>query len=145
LLIAQFSLHFGIKNARIRHVMSVSSAGATKSKPSACLKMRKQQPNSTPPSPRAVRGEEAGKPGLRSHDSRGMSPPSESRIPLLQRNHEDILIGVALLVVTLAAYWSVYRLGFLNYDDAEYVTDNVRVQMGLTRGNVAWGCRTFFF
>src|SRR2546421_725025 len=57
----------------------------------------------------------------------------------------DLLICLALLVLTVAVYWPVGRFDFINYDDAEYVAENARVQMGLTAGNVGWAFRTFFF
>ena len=57
----------------------------------------------------------------------------------------DLLIVLALLGLTLAAYWPVWRFDFINYDDAEYVSENLRVQAGLTLPNVAWAFRTTFF
>jgi hypothetical protein len=60
-------------------------------------------------------------------------------------NRADILICLALLVLTAAVYWPVGRFDFINYDDAEYVSENVRVQMGLTLQNVGWAFQTFFY
>src|SRR5207248_11807113 len=57
----------------------------------------------------------------------------------------DLLIGLALLALIVAVYWPVCRFEFVNYGDSEYITDNLRVQAGLTAENVIWAFRTFFF
>lgn len=49
-----------------------------------------------------------------------------------------ILLGLALLVITLAVYWQVGNHEFLNYDDNDYVTENSHVAAGLTGPSVAW-------
>ena len=48
--------------------------------------------------------------------------------------------GVSLLLAlaTLAVFWSVTRLGFVNYDDPTYVYENVHLQSGLTWENLRW-------
>jgi tetratricopeptide (TPR) repeat protein len=48
------------------------------------------------------------------------------------------LLAAVLVLVTLALYWPATRCDFVNYDDPDYVTENVRVQMGLTLGNMGW-------
>lgn len=50
-----------------------------------------------------------------------------------------------MLAGIVAIYWPVYHFDFLNYDDAEYVWDNLRVHAGLTGENIAWAFRTTFF
>src|SRR5438093_4793029 len=55
---------------------------------------------------------------------------------------QGILIGLALLALGLAVYWPSYQLDFINYDDPEYVSENLRVQAGLTADNVAWAFRS---
>ncbi len=57
----------------------------------------------------------------------------------------DLFIGLGLLATIVAIYWPVARFEFINYDDAEYVSENLRVQAGLTAENVAWAFRTTFF
>lgn len=47
-------------------------------------------------------------------------------------------VGLALLLVTFAAYAQVLTYSFLNYDDNLYVTENRQVQQGLTLENVRW-------
>jgi len=65
--------------------------------------------------------------------------------PAARIESQDLLIFLALLALTLAVFWPVYRFDFLSYDDSEYVSQNVRVQAGLNGGNIAWAFRTFFF
>ena len=48
------------------------------------------------------------------------------------------VICFLLAVLTLAAYWSVARCDFLNFDDPTYVTDNLVVKHGLTWRGVVW-------
>ena len=47
-------------------------------------------------------------------------------------------IGLLLIAVTLVAYWGVQNHEFINYDDGLYVTENDRVQAGLTMKSVTW-------
>jgi protein O-mannosyl-transferase len=53
-----------------------------------------------------------------------------------------LLTGLALVALTLAAYWPVLGFEFLNYDDPDYVTANVYVQRGLTLDGVVWAFGT---
>ena len=46
--------------------------------------------------------------------------------------------GVALVVITFAAFSGVLSSSFLNYDDDTYVTANAHVLEGLSGGNFAW-------
>jgi tetratricopeptide (TPR) repeat protein len=48
------------------------------------------------------------------------------------------VIPCLLIFLTLFAYWHLPKNGFISLDDNMYVTDNVHVQRGLTRENVAW-------
>jgi len=47
-------------------------------------------------------------------------------------------VCIALIAVTLAAYWPVRSCGFVNYDDDAYVTANKQVQQGLSVETLAW-------
>ena len=40
----------------------------------------------------------------------------------------NLLPGLLLAVITLAAFWPVGRLGFIGYDDFDYVYQNPVVQ-----------------
>jgi len=53
-----------------------------------------------------------------------------------------IIICVLLVVATFAIYSQVQNHEFLNYDDKQYVTDNLKVQAGLTRESVSWAFTT---
>ena len=48
------------------------------------------------------------------------------------------VLSLLLVLITLAAYWPVRRAEFINYDDADYVTDNPEVSHGLSWHGVVW-------
>ena len=50
----------------------------------------------------------------------------------------NLLIYGLLVAITLAAYWRVHGLSFVTYDDRDYVTNNPRVQNGLSASNLRW-------
>ena len=50
----------------------------------------------------------------------------------------NLLPGLLLAVITLAAFWPVGRLGFIGYDDFDYVYQNPVVQSGLNGNSLAW-------
>ncbi len=56
----------------------------------------------------------------------------------LRHNGREITVVVFLAALTLGVYWSVVTHDFINYDDPLYVTENPRVQAGLTRAGVVW-------
>lgn len=63
-----------------------------------------------------------------------------------QTGHEPaastaIIIGLALVGITLAAYWPACDNGFV-YDDEFYVVRNTHVQAGLTPASMAWAWTT---
>jgi tetratricopeptide (TPR) repeat protein len=45
---------------------------------------------------------------------------------------------LCLAAVTLAVFWRATQCEFVNYDDADYVTQNSHVQQGLTTESVRW-------
>jgi protein O-mannosyl-transferase len=49
-----------------------------------------------------------------------------------------VVIALMLAGVTLALYWPVLSHEFINYDDPDYVTENPRVRVGLTRAGLVW-------
>ena len=49
-----------------------------------------------------------------------------------------VLIGLALTLATILAYWQVAGHEFVNFDDKDYVYQNSHVQTGLTKENVVW-------
>lgn len=53
-----------------------------------------------------------------------------------------VIIIAALVVLTTMAYAPVFRADFINYDDPEYVTDNVLVRIGLRWYTIVWAFGT---
>src|ERR1017187_3161465 len=54
-------------------------------------------------------------------------------------------ICLALIVITLIAFWPVGRLGFILYDDYGengYIVDNTNIQAGITFESVHWAFTT---
>lgn len=54
-----------------------------------------------------------------------------------------VLLGVLLILATVAIYARVQRYGFVNYDDTLYVAQNPHVQDGLTSDAVRWAFTTY--
>lgn len=57
-------------------------------------------------------------------------------------DRSDWLILATLFLVTAALYARTVTFDFVNYDDADYVVENRRVQAGLTGAGVAWAFTT---
>lgn len=55
----------------------------------------------------------------------------------------ELVICSLLLLVTIAAFWPVWRCDFVKYDDAEYVTENPQVAAGLAWRGCQWAFSTF--
>ena len=60
----------------------------------------------------------------------------------LRRDCRTACVCALLILGTVGAYWPLFRCGFLNFDDPDYVTDNWVVQQGLTLHGVAWAFTT---
>ena len=58
-----------------------------------------------------------------------------------QKTNPTPLICVILALVTFFTFWHVQQNNFVNYDDPDYVTENVMVQKGLTGESVVWAFR----
>jgi len=65
-------------------------------------------------------------------------PPSFAR-----RRWPDFWICLLLLAATLAVYSQVRHYEFVNYDDPEYVGNNIHVRAGLTAGGLVWALTSF--
>ena len=52
------------------------------------------------------------------------------------------IIGLALALITLLVYLPATRDDFVNYDDQDYVTENLVVQKGLTWSGIEWAFTT---
>lgn len=59
-------------------------------------------------------------------------PPPDRSIPVV----------VALIALCLFVYWDVQGFDFVNWDDPEYLTENSRVQAGISPSNVWWALTT---
>jgi protein O-mannosyl-transferase len=53
-----------------------------------------------------------------------------------------LILGLLLAMLTLALYNPVSHFQFLNFDDDEYVTNNLHVQAGLNWDTVSWAFRS---
>ena len=53
-----------------------------------------------------------------------------------------ILIGIGLSILVLVSYWGVVENDFIRFDDPQYVTENPRVQRGLSGEAVVWAFTT---
>ncbi len=58
------------------------------------------------------------------------------------RKHQKLCISLLLAALTLAAFWPVRLNDFINYDDQQYVYENVQVKQGLTWRNAGWAFTT---
>ena len=54
----------------------------------------------------------------------------------------ETLICAALSVITLIGFWPVGHLGFILFDDHDYLTENPNVQGGITAESVRWAFTT---
>ena len=61
----------------------------------------------------------------------------------MRSKHQSIVLGFLLVVVTLALYYPITHLPFINYDDNLYVTENVNVQSGISWDTVQWAFATY--
>ncbi|MDD5170936.1 MAG: hypothetical protein PHN75_19120, partial [Syntrophales bacterium] len=55
-----------------------------------------------------------------------------------QDGRRTLLICIVLIAVTLAVYIQVKDHSFIDFDDAEYITENPHVRTGLTKENIIW-------
>ncbi|MBP8275185.1 MAG: hypothetical protein KAY59_12175, partial [Acidobacteria bacterium] len=54
----------------------------------------------------------------------------------------SLVVLIALAALNIAIYAAVRSFEFTNWDDADYVLENVRVQAGLSASNVWWALTT---
>jgi tetratricopeptide (TPR) repeat protein len=55
----------------------------------------------------------------------------------------DVWLCLLLLAATLAVYSQVRHYDFVNYDDPQYITNNLHVRAGLTAAGAAWALTSF--
>jgi hypothetical protein len=67
-------------------------------------------------------------------DEKVQSPPAS----FILSGNRAYLLGLLLIIFTVALYYPVRTHPYVNYDDNVYVTDNVHIQNGLTWDTVTW-------
>ena len=80
--------------------------------------------------------------------SAGLEPDEtiQSRPPLASATsswRQTLLLGALLVVITVALYSRVNHFPFVNYDDGDYVTNNIHIQNGLDWDTVRWAFTTY--
>lgn len=60
----------------------------------------------------------------------------------MKKNTSVLAVCCLLALITLACYWPVARLQFVNLDDHQYIYENVHVIPGLTWTGVTWAFQT---
>jgi protein O-mannosyl-transferase len=63
---------------------------------------------------------------------------SPKQVPPAPRSFTNLYIALALFVLTLTVYSSVFHFDFVNFDDPDYVTNNAHVRAGITGDGIAW-------
>jgi len=53
-------------------------------------------------------------------------------------NRLELLVCLLLIAATLTVYWQVRNHDFINFDDNQYITDNIHVHTGLRSDNITW-------
>ena len=74
---------------------------------------------------------------------RGRTTFEPGTIPFAQPAKRTLLLGLVLIVATLALYYPAIHHPFVNYDDDGYVTENVHVKAGLTWETVEWAFTSY--
>ena len=69
---------------------------------------------------------------------RANSNPDSTGTAVLKNRFPIWLLVLALVLLTVLAYWPAMSHDFINYDDPDYVTANAHVQNGLTPGDIQW-------
>ena len=55
---------------------------------------------------------------------------------LLLKSRHEIIVASLLMIVVAFVYFQVINHGFISFDDPDYVTENYKVQKGLTLESV---------
>src|SRR5271170_78161 len=69
--------------------------------------------------------------------------PISRRVDFNLRNPRSVfLVSLLLFGLVVWVFLPTLRGDFIQFDDGEYVTQNVHVNTGLTLGNIAWSLRS---
>jgi protein O-mannosyl-transferase len=60
----------------------------------------------------------------------------------MARSYTRLLVGVALLVLTAAAFWQLQDNDFINFDDQQYLVENQALQDGVSYKGLVWAFTT---
>ena len=63
---------------------------------------------------------------------------------MINLSQKKTLIYIILLLVTLAVYWQVKHLAFVDLDDFVYVSENLNIQSGITPESIVWAFSTTY-
>jgi len=66
-------------------------------------------------------------------------------LKLSPRLRMDLVVCLLLATVTFFTYWQVKNYSFVNYDDDYYITDNLRVQKGISVESLKWSFTTTYY
>jgi hypothetical protein len=69
----------------------------------------------------------------------------EDYLKLFPRLRMDLVVCLVLAVVTFSIYWQVTDYSLVNYDDDYYITDNLRVQKGISIESLKWSFTTTYY
>jgi tetratricopeptide (TPR) repeat protein len=61
---------------------------------------------------------------------------------MLRREKQILAIYLFLTVITFIAFWQLNQCDFINFDDPEYVTENVSIENGITMEAMRWAFTT---
>jgi tetratricopeptide (TPR) repeat protein len=70
-------------------------------------------------------------------------PPIPAPVIAPRHTRANLIVSLLLVLATVATYWQVAGLDFINFDDPDYVTANPRVQTGLTAENLHWAFTSY--
>ena len=62
----------------------------------------------------------------------------------VRERKQNLIIYIALTLLTLSVFWQVYQYEFVNIDDYVYVTQNKGIQSGITLKGIFWAFSTTY-
>ncbi|HTZ97186.1 MAG TPA: tetratricopeptide repeat protein [Terriglobales bacterium] len=71
------------------------------------------------------------------------APPGAGRSLFSSAQKRNVILGLLLILATLALYNPVVHHPFVNFDDDRYVTDNINVRGGLHWSTIKWAFTTY--
>ena len=57
---------------------------------------------------------------------------------IVDKSHQNLLICISLIIITIVIFWDVQYYEFVNYDDPIYILENPHVRGGLTLEKISW-------